>query len=348
MIAGKTKTEKTYRAINMDSSSSLKEFSLDRKKYYKKYVLGEKLEEKDTQASIIGRVVETLLLEPEEFDNRFYMSACVSAPTGLMLAFVEALYKYTALATNEHGQVIRGFEEIARDAYTDSGFKIKFDAVVSKFVGSDSEIFYNELRSVRSKGLTVITTEDVTNAENIVTELKTNSTTSEIVNLVNSRRYEIFNQMQIEGYKLDEMEFKSMFDKLVIDHDEKTVQVYDLKCVWAVENFYEEYYLYRRAYIQAYLYWKASIAFKKENDMLDYKVLCPKFIVCDSTNYMKPLIYTLNDEDMDDAYNGFEHKGRKYPGVKDLIIDLKWAIENNIWNISRKNHELGGVVTLKG
>jgi len=77
-------------------------------------------------------------------------------------------------------------------------------------------------------------------------------------------------------------------------------------------------------------------------------VLYPSFIVCDSTNYMKPLIYTLNDEDMDDAYNGFEHKGRKYPGVKDLIIDLKWAIENNIWNISRKNHELGGVVTLKG
>lgn len=348
MIAGKTKTEKTYRAINMDSSSSLKEFSLDRKKYYKKYVLGEKSEEKDTQASIIGRVVETLLLEPEEFDNRFYMSACVSAPTGLMLSFVEALYKHTALATNEHGQVTRGFEEIARDAYTESGFKIKFDAVVSKFVGSDSEIFYNELRSVRSKGLTVITTDDVTNAENIVTELKTNSTTSQVVNLVNSRRYEIFNQMQIEGYKLDGMEFKSMFDKLVVDHDEKTVQVYDLKCVWAVENFYEEYYLYRRAYIQAYLYWKASIAFKKENDMQDYKVLYPQFIVCDSTNYMKPLIYTLNDEDMDDAYNGFEHKGKKYPGVKDLIIDLKWAVENKIWNISRKNSELGGVVTLKG
>ena len=348
MIAGKTKTEKTYRAINMDSSSSLKEFSLDRRKYYKKYILGEKSEEKDTQASIIGRVVETLLLEPEEFDNRFYMSACVSAPTGLMLAFVEALYKHTAAATNEHGQITRGFEEIARDAYLESGFKIKFDAVISKFVGSDSEIFYNELRSVRSKGLTVITTEDVTNSENIVTELKTNSTTSEVVNLINSRRYEIFNQMQIEGYKLDGMEFKSMFDKLVVDHDEKTIQVYDLKCVWAVENFYEEYYLYRRAYIQAYLYWKASIAFKKENDLQDYKVFYPKFIVCDSTNYMNPLIYTLDDIDMDEAYEGFEHKCKKYPGVQELIKDLKWAIENNIWKISRKNSELGGVVTLKG
>ena len=68
----------------MDSSSSLKEFSVNRKKYHKKYILNEKVEEEDNKASVTGRVVETLLLEPEEFDNRFYMSVCLSAPTGMM------------------------------------------------------------------------------------------------------------------------------------------------------------------------------------------------------------------------------------------------------------------------
>ena len=348
MIEGTKKTEASYRAIEMNSSSSLKEFSMDRKKYYRRYVLGEKTEDKDTQAATTGRIVETLLLEPEEFDNRFHMSSCAKAPTGLMLDFVNALYTHTASATSEHGQITRNFEDIAKDAYVDSGFKIKFDAVLAKFAGSDAEVYYNELRIVKAKGLTVITTEDVTNAERIVTELKTNSTTAEIVNLVNSRRYEIFNQMQIEGYVVDGMKFKSMFDKMVIDHDKKTIQVCDLKCVWAVENFFEEYYLYRRAYIQAFLYWKASIAFMKENDMKDYTVLYPKFIVCDSTNYMNPLIYILNDTDIDDAYDGFEHKGKSYPGVKHLIEDLTWAIENDIWNISRDNYIDGGVVKLRG
>ncbi len=42
MIAGKAKTEKEYRAVQMDSSSSLKEFSTNRKAYHKKYILGEK------------------------------------------------------------------------------------------------------------------------------------------------------------------------------------------------------------------------------------------------------------------------------------------------------------------
>ena len=109
MITGKLKTEKEYRAVQMDSSSSLKEFSVNRRKYYKKYILSENVEEEDSKASVMGRIVETLLLEPEEFDNRFYMSTCLSAPTGLMLAFVEALYKNTSTFTNEMGEVTKSF-----------------------------------------------------------------------------------------------------------------------------------------------------------------------------------------------------------------------------------------------
>jgi len=349
MISGTKKTEASYRAVPMNSSSSLKEFSLDRKKYYKKYILSEAVEEKDTQAATTGRIVETLLLEPEEFDNRFHMSSCAKAPTGLMLDFVTALNSHTQNAMVDE-VVTKDFEELAKAAYVDSGFKIKFDAVLAKFAGSDAEIYYNELRIVNAKGLTVVTTEDVTNAERIVEELKNNPYTAGIVNLVNSMRWQVFNQFQVEGYEIDGMKFKSMMDKVVVDHDEKTIQVYDLKCVWAVENFYEEYYLYRRAYIQAFLYHRALLntedAFPFDSN--DYEILYPKFIVCDSTNYMSPLVYILDDDDMEDAYRGFEHKGRVYAGVKDLITDLKWAIENDRWNISRKNHIAEGRIKLRG
>jgi hypothetical protein len=350
MIKGTAKTEATYRSIMLDSSSSLKEFSMDRKKYYRKYVLGERVEDKDTLAATIGRVVETLLLEPQEFDKRFYMSSCVNAPTGLMLEFVNALCKHTEEATSEDGTINRTFEAIAKDAYVDSGFKIKFDAVIGKFVGSDSEIYYNEMRKVKAEGLTVVTTEDVANAEKIVDELRTNQVTAQIVNLTDSARWQIFNQMQVEGYTVDGQIFKSMMDKVIVDHEQRTIQVYDLKCTWSVENFYEEYYLYRRAYIQAYLYYKAAeqLTFANNDAWGDYQVLPPKFIVCDSTNYFNPLVYQLSLEDLDEAYYGFEHKGRKYPGVCELIKDLKWALENNVWKISRTNYLSNGVVNIKG
>jgi hypothetical protein len=346
MIQGPAKTEAQYRAIYLDSSSSLKEFSTDRRKYHKKYILNEVVEDEDSKAATMGRMVETLLMEPQFFDERFHLSTCMTTPTGLMLEFVEALYKHTAEATADDGTITRSFEELAKDAYTDSGFKIKLEAVLGKFIGSEAEIYYKEIREVRSKGLTVVATQDVTNAEKIVTELKTNPVTADIVNLIDDVQYSVYNQLQVEGYEVFGHMFKSMMDKVVVDHKAKKVQVYDLKCTWSVENFYNEYYLYRRAYIQGFLYHKAAESWASEMGYGDYKILYPKFIVCDSTNYMNPLIYAMSDINMVDARAGFEHKGREYPGVAQLIEDLQWALENDKWNISRENYLSNGIVKL--
>ena len=350
MIQGVAKTEAQYRAVVMDSSSSLKEFSQDRKKYYKKYYLGEKVEDKDSAAANMGRIVETLLMEPHLFDEKFYMSSCASTPTGLMLDFVEALYKVTRDSTDENGVVTKSFDEMTLEAYTLSGFKIKYDAVIGKFLNSDASIYYNEIRMVRSKNLTVVNTIEISIAEKIVEQLKTNDTTAPIVNLVNSSRYTIIDQMQIEGYEIDGLPLKSMLDKVIIDHDERVIKPYDLKCTWSVENFYEEYYLYRRAYLQAYLYFHAmlKLADDPESEYYGYRVDYLQFIVCDSTNYYQPLIYTLDIDDMGDAYHGFVHKGRTYPGVADIIAALKWCKETETWNISYKNYLSNGIVNIKG
>jgi len=350
MIKGTAKTEAQYRAVVMDSSSSLKEFSQDRKKYYKKYFLGEKVEDKDTAAANMGRIVETLLMEPHLFDEKFYMSSCLSTPTGLMLDFVEALYRVTRDATDENGKITRDFSDMSLDAYNLSGFKIKYEAVMAKFIGSEAEMYYNEIRKVRTQNLTVINTTEVSIAEKIVEQLKTNSTTGPIVNLVSSSRYDVLDQLQVEGYTIDGHKFKSMLDKVVIDHDERVIKPYDLKCTWSVENFYEEYYLYRRAYIQAYLYFRGMMHLVKdpESPYYGYRVEFLQFIVCDSTNYYQPLIYTLDKSDMLAAYEGFVHKGRTYPGVEELIAALSWCVESNTWNISHKNYLSNGIVNIKG
>lgn len=350
MIGQTRKTEKEYRAVQLDSSSSLKDFSIDRKKYYKKYVLGEAVEEKENAAVTIGKLVETILLEPHEFDNKFHMSSAVTAPSELMLNFIEALYNCTKESTNEDGIVTKDFEQLSREAYTLSGFKIKYEQVMSKFIGTDAEVYYNEIRMVRSKGLIVVTSQDVNNAEKIVEELRNNEVTRDIINLTNSPRYEIHNQFQVEKYEIDGHLFKSMIDKVIVDHVEETIQFVDLKCTWNVENFYEEYYLYRRAYIQAYLYYRACVhlTMNKDSDWFGFSVKFPMFMVCDSTNYYNPLIYTLSEVDLEEAYMGFEHKGRLYPGVKKIIEDLDWALANGVWNMSRVNAINGGIVNIRG
>jgi hypothetical protein len=351
MIVGQTKTEALYRATLLDSSSSLKDFSQDRKKYYKKYVLRETVEEKDSDAITMGKVVETLLMEPELFDDKFYISACAKTPTDNMLNFVEALYKYTINCTDEEGNVTRSFEDISKDAFTESGYSGKgtgsYESVIKKFVGSDAEIYYNEIRKVRAKNLLVVSLDNIKNAEQVVEGLRNSPTTKDIVNMVSSIRWTVYNQLQVEGYVVDGHKFKSMMDKVVVDHEKKTIQVYDLKCTWSVEGFLEEYYLYRRAYIQALLYYKAAIHFMNNTEELrGYRVEPPKFIVCDSINYYAPLVYTLSDKDLENAYNGFTYKNREYKGVVKLIKELNWALENNTWNISMDNKLNGGEVKI--
>ena len=347
MITGTSKqNELQYRSVMLDSSSSLKDFAQNRKKYYKKYILNEEVEDEETKAMITGMIVETLLLEPELFDNKFYMSACASMPSGLMLAFVEALYKYNIEATNEEGVVMRDFADISQDAYAESGFKIKYEAVIGKFAGSDAEIYFNEILKVRTNNLTVVTTLDVTNAEKIVEELKTNFVTKDIVNLVNSDRWEVHKQLQVEGYKIGNLQFKSMMDLVHLDHVNKLIQVYDLKTTWAIENFMEDYYLYRKGWIQAYVY-HCAIQHYRNTNFLGYSIAPIKFIVCDSTNYYNPLIYALTFDDLKEAKDGFEYKGRKYTGVMDLVSELEWSVTNNVWNFSKANYESNGVVSLK-
>lgn len=348
MIKGNNKNtnEKSYREMGIDSSSSLKDFSLDRKKYYRKYVLNEEVEEKDTQSILMGKLVETLSWEAEKFDEKFYMSACVSAPTGLMLAFVEALYDATKEATDENGEVNKDFAELSREAYEKSGFKIKYEAVIAKFIGSDAEIYYNEIRTVRAQGLMVATPNDVANAERIVEELKNNQFTRDIINLVDSKRYTVRVQVQVEGFKIDGHLMKAMMDLVIVDHLERTISPFDLKVTWNVEGFFNDYYLYRRSYFQTLVYKKACEQLAVDLELNDYTIENLKFIVTDSSNYYSPLIYCASDKDTDDAYNGFTYNNKYYPGVKDVIEDLKFALEYNIWNVSRKNYERNGSIPL--
>lgn len=352
-IQGTPRTESEYRNLSEDSSSSLKIFAENKRKYYKVFVEHTKDEDDENQddngAIRRGKIVELLLLEPDLFDFKFYLSSCAKIPTGLGLAFCNALYKYTVECMNDDGEITRSFEDISKDAYRDAGYKLPYEGIISKFYGSDSEIYYNELLNVKINNLIVISPLDVTMAEKIVEQLKSSFVTRDIVNLESSENFTVMNQLQIDNYKIDGLPMKSMIDIVIADHNNKTLQPLDLKCVWDCEGFYERYYLYRKSWIQAYVYYRAclSLCLNPESKFYGYSVEPTKFIVCDSGAFYEPLIYSLSTDDLNDAYTGFEYKGRTYKGVHDIIEDLIWARETGTWNITRNNYIDRGIISLK-
>jgi hypothetical protein len=340
------KTEKEYRKIECDSSSTLKEFLLDRKLYYKKYVINEPVEEETSKSSIIGSLVHCLLLEPDTFGDKYYESSCPETPTEKMLEFTLALYSITMENVDSNGVVKMDFSNMAQLALNKAPIgNWKLDTVLKKWSEANGETYYRELIQSKPKGLTVISEKDMEIAEGIVSTLKMDEFSDSIVNQNTTDSITVYNELQLEGpeYIIYGHPMKGMIDKLIIDHKAKKIMPWDLKVTWEPNRFYEAYYLPRRSYIQAYIYYKLVEIWADGNGYNHYDLDFPKFLVCDSTNFYRPLKYVLSAEDMTGANSGFSHRGKYYPGVQEIITDLKWAIDKGEWKMSRQDFVNGGV-----
>lgn len=335
----KQMTESEYRREQFISASSIQLFYNDRKKFYKEFIQGQKKDDSINQSMLIGNLVHTLLLEEENFYQKYHVSSLDYYPTDNMLQFCDLLYKYT-IENLEEGKLSIPFMEVATLAYNDCDYKIKLPVVLKKFDAS-GKAYYNELLEYKSKGIEVISQDDLAIASKIVEICKTDQFVGPILTDTTS-----FNEIKITDFVINEIPFKAMLDKVIIDHNKKTIQIYDLKIVYENFSFYREYFLKKKAYLQGLIY-KLSLESRTYDlgfDYSGYTILDPIFIAVDSGCYNRPLMYKLDSEK---AKYGFEEGLNVYKGLDEILAEVKWAIDNEIWNISKEDYENNGFVQLK-
>ena len=347
-VEKKQLTDKEYRALPQLSASDLRLFCTDLKKFYKKNILGEIEEEEYNRSLLIGTLVHCLLLEPDTFDSKFYISQCEKVPTGKMLEFVEILYRKTVENMNSEGELTVTFEELARMAHEESSFEWKLDTILKKFAGSEAESYYKQLREANSKGLSVVCMDDINIANRIVEIAKNHPYTSEILNAVSNDKIQVFDELQLESFHIDGCEMKMKLDKIIVNHVQKTIQLYDIKIVYDVNSFYYNYFLSKRADIQAFVYHQGLMSGKLDLgfDYSDYEILFPIFVAIDSQCFYAPVLYQLTAESMDNAYNGFKIGEREYIGVKEILENIEFCKENNIWNTTKESFDNNGIVKI--
>jgi hypothetical protein len=353
-------TEAEYRALPIDSYSTIKVFLDDRKKYYRKFILKDLTEEEEqTPYTKFGSLFDCLRLTPNEFEDKFAL-ALTQVPTGQYLKLVEQLMKVTIASLNEHGEVTREVEDMLLDAYNQVKYdrnqnivdfkRDSFEAAKAKFMNSELHMYYRQLRD--SYGKIVIEPSDVEKAQAIVNELNSNEFTRDIMTISNSdEKYKVHRQLPIIGkFEVDGMDFplKCLLDMLVIDYVNKTITIYDLKTVWDNEREFTQNYFKYKYYIQMAVYFYLVVQWKKtQEELKDFGVYYPRFIAVDSNNYKSPLIYTTNSANFDQGMNGFFIRGKYYPGVTKAITDMIWHKETGIWNISKDNYESKGIVRVQ-
>jgi len=359
-------SEKEYRALDIDSYSSIKTFLDDRKKYYRKFILKEVVKEEDTPETRFGSLVDCLLFTPDEYEERYALSLS-TIPTGQYGKLVSELWKITLNSINDAGEVTRTLDSMLEDAYNAVKFnkdgevvdfkRDSFEAAKGKFLGSDLEAHYKQLRE--SYGKSIIELSELENAQKVVQELKSNPVTREVINLKTDKRFEVYCQFPIigevdfsktpfKGGKGEKFPLKCLLDKLIIDHEKKMIYIYDLKTAWDNEQQFQYNYFKYKYYIQMAVYFYLVVEWKKQReDIADYAVNHVRFIVAESSNYKNPLIYITSAENFHQGMGGFIINSRYHPGVVRAIQDLIWHKEKGIWNISKENYEANGVVKIK-
>lgn len=341
-------SEREYRQLDLDSYSTIKAFIDDRKKYYRKYVLKEKINENATQESDdmrFGSIVDTLLLSPTEFDEK-YTIASATKPSGQMEDFVNYMVKYTLESVNEFGDLTKSMTELMQESYetlvkksATGKLRDSFEKFQERFlIKKEGYDFYFELRE---RGLKIlITPQELDMANNVVEYLINHPYTRDLINLSNTDRYEIINQRMILG-EIEGLPMKMMSDRIVIDHDNKTITPWDLKVMGNIDIFNYNY-LKLRYYIQLAVY---TTMIRQE--YVGFNVDPLRFLKVDKFRYMDPIKVNTLEQHYNEAMGGFILNGRKYPGLIQTIGDIQYHKANGIWTSTREAQENRGLVDLR-
>lgn len=342
-----------YRKIDALNQSSLKVYDTDPVQFYRQFILKEQREDSSSPSMLLGDLVDFYLLEcrgsEAEFDSKFdekFVLFSGNRTTAQVFDLADELFKVTKINMSDEGEIFGDFETMFRDAFmtiqSNGKYKGKtWEKGLEDFNANGVEYYESLLKSINKK---VVDLGLVERAKTIVNQLLTDDFTADIFNGNDDKEY--LTKFAIE-FVWHGFNCKMEADAILIDHDSKTIQPYDLKVTYDNEEFAYSY-LKNGYYIQQAFYWHGVTVWKDQNGLADYRVLPMRFVVADSSkNSRRPLIYILTENHIRQGLVGFTNNGRYYRGVNELMESVRWSSENNMWNVDPVNYKNNGRVDLQ-
>lgn len=337
-----------YRDLKMLSQSSLKLLDYNPRKFYQyqeKWLSGEGEQQEQTpnEAMKFGSLVDCKLLTPKDFDSQFIVNTAVQ-PTGQMLTFVVA---YFALEQNfidfhKREPSIAEVDTMFIQAYNTAEFKRDSKEKVMERFKVEGMDYYTFLKM--SKGRMVVSSEQNQAAEAIIGQLKTDEFIGPILSPVEvlkevKTQLPVFGELTVDFHEAG-LKLKGLLDLVSIDHENKTIQPFDLKTTGEA-NFITSYNT-RRYDIQGALYSYLLRFWQSENKMSDYQQLPFTFITV-YTNGNSPELFEMSKAQIELGTNGgLNSYGWKVKGFVQICADYYWHRSNNKWNYSKEVYEYNG------
>lgn len=270
----------------------------------------------------LGTLIHRAILEPESF-----IVSNINKPSGMMADFIDIYF--------EEGMT----KEASEIAYKESGFKIKLTNVLSKLKDPENKKYLDLLE--KHDGKLVLTKQQKYIISKVIEGIKRNPTANLLLNL---KTDDVFDQIEVKTEKdiygkLEGVDIKGKYDRLIIDHDKKQIILIDLKSTSSAPYFrfrkvqntgdlnidyqgtgffssFKGYCIYRQA-----AFYKTLI-FQNYPDIVDKYEFISYIIPLNTTNSYDCSVVKLSDEWITFGRYEFE----------ELIMRYKEHLKNENWD----------------
>jgi hypothetical protein len=286
-----------------------------------------------------GSLVDMLITDPESVSDKFWTKA-IEKPTASLLELADALLIDALVMDLDFDHVI---------AYDNVTQKIKDLGLWSSMKDANkiaekwgNDLFFNYVKeSLLARGKIILTPETLELALHCADVLKTHDFTKQY--FTESEDIEIIYQAVIV-FKFKGVICKAKLDLIVVDHQNKIIHPFDIKTGAKLpskfqESFYEyKYYLQVISYLLAIQYITESTS-----DFKDYKIDTFKFLYVSKKLPDVPVVFEVPEKLLNNFIDGWSD----HTGFMELLMNYKFAKENECYNMERKVMEKNGMLKIE-
>lgn len=303
----------SYFGVRAISNTSLSYLNPEEKGCPEKFFdfLEGRIEEKESKAMLTGTLVHTAIFEPDKLQVMTMPKISDSIKN-----IVEIVYQTVKEDEFNLTEELTNYEE----EITAAAFEVKYgqnwkqDTLIKKVITEGGEEYFKML--VLNTGKILVPADVYANLAKIEAALKMNPAASEILFEAQDGK-EIYNEKEI-FFKAKELDCKAKIDRLIIDHENKTFKIVDLKTTSESVEFFPKLFYDRHVYRQLAMYEIAATKMLNQEDK-SYSPETHSLIVCETTGYHRVRRFDIS--------RNFINKG--LIELKSLLERVKWHLENN-------------------
>lgn len=322
-----------YYEDNSRLSNSALGWFLISPKYYKDK-LDRKIPNEQTSAMENGSMVHMYLLQPKEF-NDSYKILDFQIPTSSQ----QKQFCLDYINSTAEKPILKASEAFKMN-YSTTGKKEEESAAKGLEMALKLKSYIKWLRS-NNDGVKTITWAKLNTLKKIKDNVRLHKKANELLykienspGVVTHNEFHINWEMTVKpGTKID---CKSLIDRLIIDHENKSITLCDIKTTVSLSEFDKSFieYDYGR---QMALYWGAIYWYFENELKIDIKEYSHTTLIIAISNIDGEIrVFEVPDSIIES----------KITQIKQIVTEINWHETNNLWDYTREYYEGDGVESL--